>query len=76
MEITRRPGHYRVEFCGAVLAQDDNPDGRDIENTIDQIETTCDWIKGLTSVASGVVVGYGVNVALRLMYQPRREDVE
>jgi len=71
----QHPAHFKVEFCGIELARDDNPDGRDIKNTIDLLNWIDSWGTRFVSLVFGVLVGYSVNIFLRLTFQPRRSDV-
>ena len=65
---------YRVHFCGMELARDDNPNERDIRDTIERLNDMCDWVKWIASVTTGVLVGGGVNVAWRLAVKPRSDE--
>ena len=65
---------YRLEFCGLVLARDENTDGRDIRGSIAQLNDLCDLVKVLASLVSGLLVGYSVNVFLRLTFQSRPSE--
>jgi hypothetical protein len=75
-EMTSHSYTYRVFFCDLELARDDNLDGRDIRETIKQLDDMCDWIQLIVSWVSGLLVGFTVNTMLRLTCQSRSGDRE